>query len=174
MNEKIKKSKNYISTDSCCAKVPESDKDRNCCTEQMGELVQRLVRVMNIFEKDSIKAFGFTSSQCYSLLHLNRNGNLSMNQLSEKMNLSMSTMTRIINNLVRDGFILRERDETDKRVVNLRLTDKGVKGATILRKAIQEYYKNIVGNLPNGQVEEIMSSMSVMLNILEKLHPGCC
>lgn len=174
MSEETKKLKNQREIDNCCVKIPEGAKDNNCCTEQIGELVQRLVRVMNIFEKDSIRAFGFTSSQCYSLLHLSKEGNLSMNQLSEKMNLSISTMTRIIKNLVRDGYITREREKADRRVVNLRLTDKGNEAALKLKKAIREYYRNIVGNLPEGQVEETMNSLSVMLGVLEKLHPGCC
>ena len=145
-----------------------------CCIEEVGVMVSKLVRVMQIFERDEIKPFGFTTSQCYVLLELKKINNLTMNELSEKMNLNTSTMTRIINNLVRDGFIQRLRDESDRRIVLVMLTDKGILAASKLELSIRDYYKKIVMNIPEGQIEEVLKAVSMLINAFDKANPNCC
>ena len=145
-----------------------------CCTEDVGILIQKLVRVMQIFERDQIKPFGFTTSQCYVLLELKKNQGLTMNELSEKMNLSTSTMTRIISNLVRDGYIEREKDQSDRRIVIVKLTEEGIMAAEKLDESIMNYYQKIVYNLPEGKVEEVLNSVELLINAFEKANPNCC
>ena len=145
-----------------------------CCMEDVGTMVQKLVRVMQIFERDQVKPFGFTTSQCYVLLELKKSNNLTMNELSDKMNLNTSTMTRIINNLVRDGYIDRVRDESDRRMVIANLTEEGMKAAENLDESIINYYRKIVNNLPKGQVEEVLKSVELLINAFEKTNPNCC
>jgi MarR family transcriptional regulator, organic hydroperoxide resistance regulator len=145
-----------------------------CCMEDVGTLVQKLVRIMQIFERDQVKPFGFTTSQCYVLLELKKSSNLTMNELSDKMNLNTSTMTRIINNLVRDGYIERGRDENDRRIVIAKLTEEGIKAAEDLDESIMNYYRKIANNLPKGQVEDVLKSVELLINAFEKANPNCC
>ena len=145
-----------------------------CCVEEVGITVQRLVRVFQLFERDQIKVFGFTSSQCYSMLELLKSDSLSMYELSEKMNLNTSTMTRIVDKLVRDKYITRERYEEDKRVVIVKLSDKGKKAAQEMNEGISSYYKNIIDNIPKGKVDEVLKSVGVLLDAFEKANPNCC
>lgn len=151
----------------CC------QQSENCCVEEVGTMVQRLVRIIHLFERDQIKPYGFTTSQCYVLVELKKN-NLTMNELSEKMNLTTSTMTRIINNLVRDGLIERTRDKEDRRVVVVGLTSNGVAVANQLESSIIEYYGKIVANLPAGQIDEVLKSVSLLIEAFDKANPNCC
>lgn len=147
---------------------------RDCCVDEVGETVQRLVRVMQIFERDQIKPFGFTTSQCYVLLELNKAQRLTMNEISDKMNLSTSTMTRIVNNLVRDNFVKRVKDENDRRIVYVSLTEMGLDAAKDLELSIKDYYRKIVANLPAGEVEDVLRAVSLLVNAFEKANPNCC
>lgn len=155
-------------------KIEAAQKSDECCSEEVGTMVQKLVRVMQIFERDQVKPFGFTTSQCYVLLELKKFNNLTMNELSERMNLNTSTMTRIINNLVRDGYIQRLRDESDRRIVIVALTEEGISEAERLEESIMGYYRRIVSNLPNGQVEDVLQSVQLLINAFEKANPNCC
>lgn len=146
----------------------------DCCLEEVGEVVQRLVRVLQLFERDQIKIFGITSSQCYTLLEVSRSEGLAMSELSSKMNLDTSTMTRIIGNLVRDGLVERVRDESDRRFVMVRLTPRGQTFAVELRRSIEEYYGDIVKAIPKGQVEQVLHAAHVLLTAFETANPNCC
>ncbi len=145
-----------------------------CCTEDVGIMTQKLVRVIQIFERDQIKPFGFTTSQCYVLLELKNTDSLTMNELSEKMNLNTSTMTRIISNLVRDGYVQRLKDESDRRIVITKLTEEGLKAAKNLDESIMNYYRKIIENLPEGQIEEVLRSVELLIEAFEKANPNCC
>ena len=150
------------------------EQDPSCCVSEVGELVQRLVRVFQLFERDQIKIHGFTSSQCYTLLELLKQESISMNELSNKMNLDTSTMTRVIDNLVRDGLVKRVRDENDRRFVVVELTPKGQGTAQSLRQSIEAYYQKITENLPPGQTEQVLASVQLLLTAFEKANPHCC
>lgn len=126
------------------------------------------MRTFQILEKKQIRMHGFTSSQCYILLEIYKHQTLSINEISEKMRLEISTITRIMNNLVRDEFILRKRSAYDKRVVEAILTEKGKAIAQQLQKSIANYYKDVIANLPRGHVREVMSAVELLVNALEK------
>lgn len=148
--------------------------DDNCCIDEVGLMIQKLVRVFQLFERDQIKTYGFTTSQCYTILELYKSGSLTMNELSEKMNLNSSTMTRILDNLVRDKYILRDKDEFDRRIVLVSLTDTGREAARNLDITVKEYYKKIIENIPEGQVEDVLKSVSLLQKAFEKANPNCC
>lgn len=155
---------------------PECDdkNDEECCVEEVRETIKKMVRVFQLFEKDQIKSLGFTTSQCYCLIELLKSDGLPMNELSEKMNLDTSTVTRIVDKLVRDKFIVRERFEEDRRVVIVKLSKKGNQAALELSHQLNNYYEKIIENLPNGRVEEVLKSTALLLNAFEKANPGCC
>ncbi|MEW6522107.1 MAG: MarR family transcriptional regulator [Bacillota bacterium] len=148
--------------------------DPNCCVPEVGDLVQRLVRVFHLFERDQIKIFGFTTSQCYTLVEIARSGPLPMNELSTKMNLDTSTMTRIVDNLVRDGLVQRVKDKNDRRYVVVELTERGKESETLLRESIEAYYRDIIDGLPRGQVRQVLDSVRLLLAAFEKANPHCC
>jgi MarR family transcriptional regulator, organic hydroperoxide resistance regulator len=148
--------------------------DDDCCIDQVGFMMQKLVRVFQLFERDEIKTYGFTTSQCYTILELYKSEGRTMNELSEKMNLNSSTMTRILDNLVRDKYILRDKDEFDRRIVIVSLTDTGKEVAKNLDITVKEYYKKIIANIPKGQVEDVLKSVNILQKAFEKANPNCC
>lgn len=158
----------------CCEASSEETAGENCCVDEVGEMVQKLVRMFQLFERDQIKVHGFTSSQCYSLIEILKSGSLTMNELSDRMNLDTSTMTRVIDKLVRDELIKRERDEADRRIVLVALTEKGKEAATMLSSSVNEYYKKIISSIPEGTMDDVLRAVSVLLKAFEKANPNCC
>src|SRR5882762_5072328 len=71
------------------------------------------------------KDFGLTESQfgvIEALFHL---GPLPQGELCRKILRSGSNVTTVVDNLERDGLVRRERDETDRRIQVVHLTDAG-------------------------------------------------
>lgn len=148
--------------------------ERECCLEELGEVIRRLVRAFQMFERDQVRVLGFTFSQCYALLEVAREEGLSMNDLSGRMNLDGSTMTRVVDILVRDGWLDRTRQEDDRRVVRVSLTEEGRAMASRLEENIEAYYRDVLENLPKGQVDAVLESMRHLLRALRKSNPRCC
>jgi DNA-binding MarR family transcriptional regulator len=146
------------------------DEKYNRCVEDIGDLLQKTVRIFQLFEREQIKQHGFTSSQCYILLEVLKCGSLSINEISGKMKLEISTITRIMDNLVRDKLLLRQRSIQDKRIVEAKLTEEGKRAALNLKESIMQNYQEVISHLPRGHVREVMSSVELLLIALEKVH----
>lgn len=71
------------------------------------------------------KEFGITDSQLGVLEALHHLGPLSQGQLCEKILRSGSNVTTVVDNLERDKLVRRERDEIDRRVQMVHLTERG-------------------------------------------------
>lgn len=140
----------------------------NRCVDDIGTLLQRTVRTMQILERETIKNYGFTSSQCHMLLELLRHPGVSMNELSEHMHLEISTVTRIMSILVRDGLVCRSRSFQDKRVVEASLSEQGEMVAQRLQTGIAAYYRDVIQHLPRGHVREVMQAVEFLVEALEK------
>lgn len=163
-----------VNEQDCCKDQKEEVKNDDCCIDEIGQMIQRLVRVIQLFERDQIKIYGFTSSQFNTLLEIDKAGTLTMNELSDKMNLNTSTMTRILDNLVRDKYLLRDRDESDRRIVVVSLTESGREMALKLRDSVNSYYRKIIENIPEGQLNSVLGSVNVLQKAFEKANPNCC
>src|SRR6266542_946630 len=74
-------------------------------------------------ERNSIN--DLTYSQFAVLETLYHLGHMTQGEISTKVLKSGSNMTTVIDNLERDGFVRRERDEEDRRVIHVYLTEAG-------------------------------------------------
>lgn len=146
----------------------------DCCVDEVGDIVRKLVRMFQLFERDQIKVHGFTTSQCYTLLEIHKANQISMNELSDKMNLNSSTMTRVLDTLVRDGYIDRQKSAEDRRLVLVSLTSKGIQSADDLNDSVKSYYKKVIEGIPSGKLDDVLQSTGVLIHAFEKSNPNCC
>jgi DNA-binding MarR family transcriptional regulator len=84
------------------------------------------------------------------------------------MSLATSTMTRIVDNLVRDGYIERTQDDQDRRVVHVSLTDKGKELFEFIHRIYHEYHRRIVDNIPADQLHKVVESLQLLRDAIEK------
>lgn len=64
-----------------------------------------------------------------------KNPGLTMSELAAAESVTMPTMTRIVEALVRQGLVARKRDRTDRRSVSIAAT---AKGRALLERVLQE------------------------------------
>lgn len=151
-----------------------NDQEYLCCVDEVGDTVKRIVRNFQMIERDRLKPLGFTMTQCYCLIELLHHEDMTMHELSSNMNLNTSTMTRIVDKLVRDDYITRSRSKEDRRIVTAQLTKKGQTSALLVQDNINEYYQDITRNLPKDKIEEVLESVSLLMDAFEKSNPNCC
>lgn len=91
-------------------------------------LLSRIHRNGNRFIETELELRGITSiapSHGDILFQLYRHDQLTMNQLSKLIDKDKSTVTVLINKLVKLGYVTKERDALDARVYRLSVTQKG-------------------------------------------------
>jgi DNA-binding MarR family transcriptional regulator len=107
--------------------------------------------------------YGLTGSQLLVLKMLQPAGQLSLSELSEKIRAKNSTVTGIIDRMERDGIVLRNRSEEDRRVVHLSLTPKGRKLAQAAAVDPMHLFRALLEDLPQkdaAELERIMKRLA--------------
>ena len=120
-----------------------------------SEMVE-LIKKYQFRDRNEMVCCGLSVSQCYTLETLNRFGQLSMQDLADKMHLSISTMCRVINPLVNQGLISREEDINDHRVRVINLTQAGKDIYLETWDNVFKSEKSILENFPEDQRELVI------------------
>ena len=157
-----------------CVNCETEDEHYLCCVDEIGDTVKRMVRNFQMIERDRIKPLGFTMTQCYCLIELLNHDDITMQELSSNMNLNTSTMTRIVDKLVRDHYIQRTRNTTDRRIVMVSLTETGTESAKAVQSNINSYYGDITKHLPKDKIDEVLDAVSLLMDAFEISNPNCC
>jgi DNA-binding MarR family transcriptional regulator len=84
-------------------------------------------------------------------------------ELAKNMGLSPSRISRVIENLVVDGYLDRNQDKSDRRAITLCLTESGKKIRAEIDKNRQECEARLLNVLPESDVEKFREIISKMI-----------
>ncbi len=107
------------------ARRPASDTRLQQDAQALHEALSHLVRVYQFRDRDKICCHDVSVTQCYALEVLVERGPLRSNALAEALKLDKSTTSRVVDALVRKGYVGKAADGEDARAVSLRVTRSG-------------------------------------------------
>ena len=90
------------------------------------------------------------------------------------MGVTLSTMTRVVDLLVRDGYIKRNNNPSDRREVWVGLTSKGKAMYVKLARCSQNYTEDILEQIPEKDRKALMKSLRLLNFAIDKVKRGCC
>ncbi|HFI0035278.1 TPA: MarR family winged helix-turn-helix transcriptional regulator [Streptococcus suis] len=100
----------------------------------------RAANTISKLELETIKKHGLTISQFGVMEALYNKGNLRIQDLIDKLLSTSGNMTVVIKNMIRDGYIYKEIDTSDRRASLIGLTPLG---RQTIEKILPEHYENI-------------------------------
>jgi Transcriptional regulators len=103
-----------------------------------------------------------------ALLLLWRNGETIMTQLADSINIPMSTATGIVGRLAKKGYVDRITDETNRRIVTVRITQKGIDTAESMKQTVIKYWDIFTKILTNDEKETIYKLFSKVVDLFDK------
>jgi MarR family transcriptional regulator, 2-MHQ and catechol-resistance regulon repressor len=104
--------------------APDADRLRHDA-QALHAAVSRLVRVYQFRDRDRICCHDVSVSQCHALERLVEAGPQRLQALAAAMRLDKSTASRVVDALVRKGYVERRADPDDGRAQQLRITRSG-------------------------------------------------
>ncbi|WP_044829147.1 MarR family winged helix-turn-helix transcriptional regulator [Thalassospira sp. HJ] len=87
--------------------------------------IRRILRASDIHAKKLGKITGLKTSQLLVLQSLEEFGEMTVGQIAAKVNLAQASTTALVDKLQAMELVTRERGDSDKRKVFVRLTDQG-------------------------------------------------
>lgn len=90
-----------------------------------------------------------------------------MSTIAAKIRVTVGTLTIAINNLVKKGYVARNRGEKDRRVVFISLTEKGKKAFVHHQKFHDEMTKAILNRLEDHEIEALLKALNNVMEYFE-------
>ncbi|WP_062308083.1 MarR family winged helix-turn-helix transcriptional regulator [Alicyclobacillus sendaiensis] len=110
-----------------------------------------------------LKDYDLTSPQFDALITLYNEGELTIGELSAKLYLAYSTTTDLVDRLERAGYVSRQRDLVDRRVVRVQLRDKGAQVIEAVLAARRAYLDSSLKHVSIEQRRAILQALDVLL-----------
>lgn len=110
-------------------------------------ILHQLVHLSKYQALKRMEEFGLKPSQAGILFALSCNGKLSQRELAEKIGITPPSMTVALRKVEDMGYIMKEPDEKDQRIIRIILTEKGRNCIGKIKEIIEEMeivlYENI-------------------------------
>ncbi len=142
--------------------------------ETLQRLTYDLVRYSGICDRVCTEELSITGSQGYTLLAVPDGESISMNDLSLRMKLASSTMTRMVDQLVQKGMVDRQPDAEDRRVVRVRLTERGAQARQQLQETLTAVFTRVLEEIPVGEREPVIRSLETLNQAIRSTLNACC
>lgn len=107
-----------------------------------------------------------SKTELFAMLIVDRHGEVIMSKISDEINISMSTATGIVDRLVKKKYLVRERSQLDRRVVQIKLTEKGQKIIEDLKSSINKYLNKIYESLTDEEIKVISRIFIKVINAI--------
>ena len=103
---------------------------------------------------------------------LKRYGILSMSDIGKCLSMPKPHITVIVDKLIEEGYVERLNDPKDRRIVNILITDKGLKDFEDIKEAVSENLKIKLSTLDEEE-QKILAHASqqvkdILISILSK------
>lgn len=93
---------------------------------------------------------------------------LTMNELADRVGITMGTATVAVSKLTEKGFIARVRSNSDRRKVYVSLTDKGSKALTYHNNYHKMIMSSITENIADKDLSHFIESFELILGALQE------
>jgi DNA-binding MarR family transcriptional regulator len=141
--------------------------------EKFHKVIVDLIKRYQFRDRNQICCYGLSVSQCYTMELLHRLGPMTMNQLAENMVLTVSTMTRVVDQLVKKGYATREEYAGDRRIRTIRLTGEGESTFQMAWSDIYESEKNILQDISEENRQKLIQLLESLGQAVSKWQTRC-
>jgi DNA-binding MarR family transcriptional regulator len=140
----------------------------------LGQLLLQVCRLTGDRLRVKMEEIGLHKGQGVILFHLWHHDGIAQNVIAHALHVSPATVTNTLKRMERDGWITRERDADDQRVVRVHLTEKARALHEEVRASFRDLEKEVTSVLTKGE-RETLRELLVKLHehLAPEGHPPC-
>jgi DNA-binding MarR family transcriptional regulator len=101
-------------------------------------------------------------SEAHALGELHRGGPVSQQALADALRLQKSTVSRLVDQLERQGLVTRSTNPADRRSVLLELTPTGTAGAGQLEAARRDLFQRLLAGLTPDERRTVIDGLTTL------------
>lgn len=137
--------------------------------EDMRIYISVLYRQFQIYINNNTKDLQISASEYIFLMEMYKNDNMSQEQLSKNLIIDKSATARVIKSLEEKEYIIRKKDDNDKRTNRIKLTKKGIEIKDRLSNLLEEWNNEITSDIDKNLLNTVIDTINKMsIKAIEK------
>jgi DNA-binding MarR family transcriptional regulator len=144
--------------------------------DRFAELLAQVARAITRRQSSEVCCGDLTLEQFQTLAAVSNADQSSIGSLSDRLGVDLSTMSRNVTLLERNGHLQRARSANDARIVHVRLTAKGRRSLGTLRCDERDVFKDVYARLPAAERPKVLKALASLSACLIEASapPACC
>ncbi|MDA3890510.1 MAG: MarR family transcriptional regulator [Salinivirgaceae bacterium] len=141
-----------------------------------NELIEDFRQLLRMFEREigkinsSNSCYAVTQAQCHALIEVNLEGGISLNDLSKKLALDKSSVSRTVENLTKKNLINRTIPESNRRMVELNVSDEGGALCNKINNENNSYFKEVFKNISDQKLNIFLEVFKIITMNMNQLN----
>lgn len=136
----------------------------------LRDLVQRY----QFRNRNEICCFDVSVSQCFALEELEQHGDLSVGDLAKQMYLDISTMSRVLDQLEKKGYVRRIVNPEDRRAWRVALTSRGKQLGQKMRELAIGKEMEVLKQIPKSSRPAVIFAMKQLVKAVDSWRASSC
>ncbi|SFA90848.1 DNA-binding transcriptional regulator, MarR family [Poseidonocella pacifica] len=129
--------------------------------------LRRILRATERYGRDLAQAAGLTAAQFRVLQLVSESRPCTATDISRRMKISQATVTSLVDKLVAQGMVLRQRSERDRRQTHIEVTEKGARTARDAPDALQQRFVRTFEGLEDWEQSMLVSALERVAAMLD-------
>jgi DNA-binding MarR family transcriptional regulator len=141
----------------------------------LDKIADELVSLFPLFFKNLMKSSRGNKDLELSRVHmdimfiLNEFKQLTMSDIAKRLFISKPYNTLLVDRLIDLGMVGRFPDDEDRRIINIRLTEKGIRYLKEYKESNKKNIKTKLSILNADELEQLLSSLQNIKEIISKI-----
>ena len=134
------------------------DKNVKKINDILGNLFQMVLKLEEEAVKESTSA-DLSITEIHTLVAVGTGRARTMTHVANLLGIRVSTLTAAINKLVKKGYVKRRRDDEDRRIVKIQLTEKGASAVMAHEDFHEAMVSEAIAPVPEAELSRFISSL---------------
>lgn len=137
--------------------------------ESLHGLLMQLVQASGLLQPGPGDGPAVSLSELFAIHELDADGPLAQRDLTERLRLDKSTVSRLVAGLVRKGYVARERDPANRRLDRLTVTEKGRQAHREIREAFHDRHVRVLDAMTPAEREALRTGLTGLIRALHEV-----
>ncbi len=144
------------------------DKNLTTSLERFSNAFIPMMHFFHNIASEASKGADFTLAQYRVLMLVKHRGAMSINELRNQLNIAQSTASEMVDRLVQQNLLLREKALNDKRITLFKLSKKAEKILERRRDLMEDCYRKVLKPLSPGEQIDLVEALETIVKIIQK------
>ena len=134
-----------------------------------AEFANEIIKISGVLGSDHSFVEGLTPKQVHMMMEIGTKS-FRHGDLASCLGVEPSTLTRTLAPLVKAGLIDRQANPANRREVLIHLSPTGLTVLQEIHNQFTQFFDHILQHVPANQLEQVQSSITLLLGIMKELR----